>query len=439
MNSKNTKSNDQSNKNNTHKVVSATASAPTKPTTVTVELHYNKIQQLFERMPHFELSYETIAHKKVLTSYDLALSIPSGKKFIAWFTFDGNTDVCYLIEINRDKKMGKIYQTPVLFHKSLSLGTILYGTILGIQDNPDYGNPEIDIPKTSKSMVTNAPITSDEIIKDRKCFMIEDIYHYKGIMVQHNLFRERLGYIESFFRDVNPPVFSDENNTVFVLPRIWKNAATAEDDILTHYETHIKQYIIYPVHHIQIRKSGEISPYLNIQLNGLLSKINKKDSVSSSSMSQNHGQSTSAIPRQNNMALSIDIPNFIPDFGKPQYRYPAVFKVIADIQYDIYHLFVYGKKKEPVYYDVMYIPNYKTSVFMNSLFRKIRENQNLDYIEESEDEEDFENVAEDKYVDLSKVLNIECIFHNKFKKWVPVKVLDEYAKIVHISKLVKYW
>ena len=31
------------------------------------------------------------------------------------------------------------------------------------------------------------------------------------------------------------------------------------------------------------------------------------------------------------------------------------------------------------YVDVVYIPNYKTSVYMNSLFRNIRENNNLDY------------------------------------------------------------
>ena len=35
---------------------------------------------------------------------------------------------------------------------------------------------------------------------------------------------------------------------------------------------------------------------------------------------------------------------------------------------------------------------------MNSLFRNIKENKNIDYIEESEDESDFENTSEDKYV-----------------------------------------
>jgi len=88
-----------------------------------------------------------------------------------------------------------------------------------------------------------------------------------------------------------------------------------------------------------------------------------------------------------------------------------------------------------VYYNVAYIPNYRTSVFMNSLFRKIRENTNLDYIEESDDEEDFEDVREDKYVDLQKVVYMECVFQPKFKKWIPTRVCDARERVVHISKL----
>jgi hypothetical protein len=61
---------------------------------------------------------------------------------------------------------------------------------------------------------------------------------------------------------------------------------------------------------------------------------------------------------------------------------------------------------------------------MNSLFRNIKENQNIDYIEESEDEEEFENIYEDKFVDLDKVLLIECTFNWKFKRWIPKRVRE---------------
>jgi hypothetical protein len=114
-----------------------------------------------------------------------------------------------------------------------------------------------------------------------------------------------------------------------------------------------------------------------------------------------------------------------------------VFQVCADIQFDIYHLFAYGINKKPVYYNIALIPNYKTSVFMNGLFRNIKENKNLDYIEESEDEEDFQDMSEDKYVDLEKILLMECVFNMKFKKWVPIRVVEPFSRIVNLIQLQK--
>ncbi len=119
-----------------------------------------------------------------------------------------------------------------------------------------------------------------------------------------------------------------------------------------------------------------------------------------------------------------------------QYNYSTVLMVYADIQFDIDRLYAFGRNRSRVYYNIANIPNYKKSVFMNSLFRNVRENENLDYIEESEDEEDFENVNVDKFVDLKKSIPMECTFNRKFKKWVPVRIANKYEKIVHINKLV---
>ena len=71
---------------------------------------------------------------------------------------------------------------------------------------------------------------------------------------------------------------------------------------------------------------------------------------------------------------------------------------------------------------------------MNKLFRNIKENDNLDYIEESDDEDDFQNTEPDKYVKLQKSLQIECIFNSKFKGWIPKKTVYK-QRIVHISQL----
>jgi hypothetical protein len=85
----------------------------------------------------------------------------------------------------------------------------------------------------------------------------------------------------------------------------------------------------------------------------------------------------------------------------------------------------------------MLIPDYKTSVMMNNLFRKIKENQNLDAIEESDDEEDFQNTSPEKYVNLNLTIAFDCKFHRKFKKWFPLIRAPVNTKIIHINKLVR--
>jgi hypothetical protein len=82
------------------------------------------------------------------------------------------------------------------------------------------------------------------------------------------------------------------------------------------------------------------------------------------------------------------------------------------------------------YYSIAHIPDYNTSVFMNNLFRNIKENKNLDALEESDDEEEFENENENKFVYLEREFNILCSYNYKFKKWVPNKQADPKARII---------
>ena len=143
---------------------------------------------------------------------------------------------------------------------------------------------------------------------------------------------------------------------------------------------------------------------------------------------------SSATVAQKITATSVmnPIPRF--DYSKPAFRYPAVFNVTADPQLDLYHLYAYGGTGNQVYCGLAGIQSFKTSVFMNKLFRRIRENDNLDLAEESEDEADFENVDTNKYVNMDAVLSIECVFNPKHKRWSPVRVSRE--KLIHIEKLV---
>jgi hypothetical protein len=72
---------------------------------------------------------------------------------------------------------------------------------------------------------------------------------------------------------------------------------------------------------------------------------------------------------------------------------------------------------------------------MNSLFRNIKENKNLDLLEESDDEDEFENVNLDKFVDTTKTINMKCVYIKQFRKWEPIAVMDEKVKLSTVKEV----
>ena len=91
-------------------------------------------------------------------------------------------------------------------------------------------------------------------------------------------------------------------------------------------------------------------------------------------------------------------------------------------------------KKKYEKFSIAFIPDYKTSVMMNSLFRNIKENINLDALEESDDEEEFENISLDKFVDLDKKYVMKCLYLSKYKLWQPIEVVQQ-----TVSQKEKYY
>ena len=326
-------------------------------------MNSNQIDEIMKHYPDFELSYESMLHNKVPNKYDLVFAIPTGKKYIIWFTFFRDENVLVLFELSKDKRLINGSFIPFEYEFDLVYNTIFYGVYLS----------EID------------------------SFVIEDIHYYKGINISKLILNEKMYYILKFLKSYNK-----HQGFLFHLPVFWKN-----NNLDPSFPIQEKNKISYQIHHLQYRSLYEIVPYLNYNLN------------------------------QKNEKSRRDQPIYIPircDFRKPQYKQNSVFLISADIQYDIYHLFVYGKNNSRIYYNIACIPDYKTSVFMNDIFRKIKENKNLDFIEESDDEEDFQDTKEDKYVDLQKIIQMECVFHSKFKRWIPKRIVRN-QRIVHISQL----
>lgn len=91
--------------------------------------------------------------------------------------------------------------------------------------------------------------------------------------------------------------------------------------------------------------------------------------------------------------------------------------ILPDIKSDIYHVY------DTNYIGCACIPDLRTSIMMNKIFRNYREIDNIDLIEESEDEEEFEKYGDDKYVDLNKSIIFKCKYNTIFQQWTPIEVL----------------
>ena len=110
------------------------------------------------------------------------------------------------------------------------------------------------------------------------------------------------------------------------------------------------------------------------------------------------------------------------------------FKVKANIEQDIYSLYGKGDRTDD-FYGYAGIFDYKTSIMMNKYFRIIKENSNLDLLEMSDNEDEFENINEDKFVNLKKILYMKCRYNKKFKKWQPLEPVNFGDKLLNKQQI----
>ena len=131
----------------------------------------DEVASILSEFPKFELSYETMSHKKVF-NHDVILAIPEGKKCLVWFTSYKSENVCFIMETGENNSICEVYMGLVGFHDKLVLGacgTIFYGTIF----------------KTNGST----------------CFCIEDLYYYKGANHSSKTFLSRLQLIKNILQN----------------------------------------------------------------------------------------------------------------------------------------------------------------------------------------------------------------------------------------------
>ena len=229
-----------------------------------------------------------------------------------------------------------------------------------------------------------------------KFFCSEDIHYYKGANISQCSYLKKLAVLKQIFESEIKQVSYFDNNLVFGLPII----TTSFDDI-----TPIIDLLPYKTKSIQFR---------------FAERKNGNDEIFTMNYSKGQGQSYFNNSNSNTC-----------------FKREIVFKIKPDIQNDIYYLYYYDNNSSDNLYEVAYIPDYKTSVMMNKLFRNIKENANLDTLEESDDEAEFENDSLDKFVYLDKTYNMVCSFNTKYKKWEPIRLSQKGEKIINKSELFR--
>ena len=198
-------------------------------------------------------------------------------------------------------------------------------------------------------------------------FNVEDILFFKNRNLNNHTPLKRLLYIIDFISTYTKQVSYSPHEIIFGLPLMERN----KQSLLKKLET-----VPYPLYSIQYRTLDRRTPFCNECV-----------------------------------------------FQKLDYE--KIFLVRAAIEDDIYDLYAYSQAKKVIKHTSAIVPDVKTSVWMNSLFRNIKENSNLDALEESDDEEEFENIELDKYVDLNKEYKMKCVYIPKFRSWKPKEICED--------------
>lgn len=411
-------------------------------------LNNSDVESLLSNFPTTRLSYEVSVHKndnpvgaataQVSVPKDSkCFIIPKGRRCIAWATEWNRTKIFAIIEVQTQRNQipvpfrkfhesngwypGLVHTFDTCFHSSLTYGTVFGGVLFRTHHGSQGGS-----------------------VATVQCFSINHIYWYKGSQVPNLTLSDHVELCENIFtndQSLRQVAYTQSNSIIFGLPVLYSFAIEAV------YDDAFLQSFPYPVYSILYRSNTTTRVYSQ----------NIMTSVSHTPSRNFAQQSTvtvapTVIPTPTPAPLHTDRHTHAPTPAAPahslapvEYIKPddealtnihAVFIVRPNVQNDIYELFVSAGHPRngtdhAVFHNFAHIPNFKTSVMMNRLFRNIRENERLDTMEESETEEEFENIELDKYVTLHKEYKLLCRLNKKFCRWVPISVAPVISEVVN--------
>ena len=362
---------------------------------------------------------------------DFYSAIPEGKKYIIWFTSYNNKKACFLLTF-AFKKL-KVYKKIFVPFTNELINTVFRGTNFYIKG------------------------------KQNSYFTLEDVLFYKENDVSKATEIEKFNIFQNVFNNKNfnlPFINAYANynnnttsNNIIGLPLISKDISDLIKEIeLLPYKVDVIlcknfndnnekcekiKYIKQTDNHETTVMNNEMKDEKQIKLN-IFDIINKVPSKKPPLCCESNPKDNKTNTPYDKTNTPYNKTNTNQNTKQNNLHRELVFIVKPNIQNDIYNLYTLSHDNiTEIFYDTAYIPNYNTSVMMNKLFRNIKENDNLDRLEESDDEDEFENENIDKFVYLEKTYPMKCKYNYKFKKWYPVLLDDTDAKIVTTAELQK--
>ena len=322
-------------------------------------LSYARKQAILKSFPtKIELCYGSVVHHKVHSS-EYNRIIPKGKKYFMYLhKHDAHINAYFLETSKKKMEIVDIVTYDVCMDHTLTCGQ--FGTVC-------YGTI----------------FNSNKL----RCFTIEDVMYYKSERVCHHPWNKKFSIMSNIMKHMQQIQYTDRGIVVGI-------PVMSNDNVFIQQMLQNLPYQVYSTEHISNRsRNYKITLTQNdcAQHNRI-----QNNRIQNNRIQHNRIQHNRTVP-SNNSAIRI-------------------FNIRASIKNDIYHVLC-----EENDIGMACIPDYTTSVLMNTHFRRIKENTNLDLLEESDDEEEFEQMNCDKFVCLDKVEPFECKYHRRFRMWIPIK------------------
>jgi len=230
---------------------------------------------------------------------------------------------------------------------------------------------------------------------DKKRFSVENVHCFCGVKQSNDGSMNRFIQLFDALKQCKL-----ELPLRFFMPIMHSSFGAALNDALT-----ITSYDVFCIQHRFLQRG--CTEYKNL----LMHLAEQPPQI----MTMTRAPTQSFFPKQSHAAPENKVmPNIMtPNACRAPLRRTFILK--PDVQNDVYYVLHGNDDTITDTTMIAHIPNYKVSVMMNSIFRNIKENRNLDALEESDDEDEPDNYV----LDANKCVRMTCVFNHRFKRWQP--------------------